>query len=511
MADSSAPLDGPDLAHGVAMAELQVGVPFSGHIGGVAVLLLRKGDTVAAVGASCPHWHLPLVGGLVVAGTLRCPFHHACFDVETGLVLSGPALDRLPTFQVSIEGDWIRVGLPKVHPPPLPATSGPSAVVIIGAGAAGAVCAETLRLEGYEGDITIVGDEGPVDRPNLSKAYLAGEAEPGWLPLRPDGFYDEHRIRVVLSDAAVGIDAANHQVRLTSNKMLDYGVLVLATGAEPRPLSIPGGDLPHVLALRTLADTDAILLRAKSAKHIVICGAGFIGLEVAASLRMRGLAVTVVAPESIPLAVVLGDDLGRYLHNLHESKGVGFRLGTQPTAVRLDSLELADGSALDADLVVFGIGVVPRVALAEAAGLTVDNGIVVDEWLCTSNANIYAAGDVARFPFRGAPVRIEHWLVAMGHARAIARTLVGRGTPYEDIPFFWSQQYDVSVSLVGHAPIWDEARVYGDLAAGTAHVVYRGGGRILAVATVGRDHLGLQVEAAMQQNDEREVEQLVSL
>lgn len=323
-------------------------------------------------------------------------------------------------------------------------------------------------------------------------------------------FYAEKRITVILGDAAVRIDPAAHQVALRSGKVLDYGALVLATGAEARPLSVPGGELPHVFSLRTLADTDAILERAKTAKRVVVCGASFIGLEVAASLRIRGLPVTVVAPEAIPLAVVLGEDIGTYLQTLHESKGVVFRLGTRPVSIGSDSIELADGTVLPADLVVFGVGVAPRVELAREGGLSVAEGVVVDEWLCTSNPDIYAAGDVARYPYEGDCVRIEHWVVAMGHGRAIARTLVGRGLPYQDVPFFWTHQYDTAVCLVGNAPDWDTAQLYGDLSAGSAAVAFRAGGRVLAVATVGREKLSLQIEAAMQDSDDTEVERLLS-
>lgn len=501
---------GPDLAAGVPFTDLVPDTPLLGHVHGTPVILVRSGDDVSAVSATCTHWHGPLAEGSVVGGSIRCPWHHACFDLQSGAVLGPPALDALTTYAVVHEGGTVRVGAERAAVTPSRPAEAPSAVVIVGAGAAGAACAEALRSEGYAGSITLASDEGPVDRPNLSKDYLAGKAEAAWIPLRPSAFYAEHDITVLTDDPVVTLEPAAHRVVLRSGRTLGYGALVLATGAEPVRLPIDGADRPHVLRLRTLADADAIIARAATARRAVVIGASFIGLEVAASLRTRGLEVAVVGPEAVPLATVLGPELGAYVRGLHAARGVRFHLGRKPTRIDDSGVTLDDGTVVAAELVVMGVGVKPRVALAEAAGLRVDRGIVVDASLRTSAADIYAAGDVARHPGATGLVRIEHWVVAMQHGRAIARTLVGRGAPFADVPFFWSQHYAVTIGYVGHAERWDDLRIDGSLEAGDATVTLREAGHIRAVITVGRDEVSLRAEAAMQRGDTAGLEAIVT-
>lgn len=510
MSEATGGLEGPDLAKGVALSDLGEGVPFVGHALGQAVLLVRQGEQVSAVGALCTHWHLALASGLVVGNTIRCPFHHACFDLQSGAVVGAPALDPLPSFDVVRDGDRVRVGelrFPAVAPHP---ARSPSSIVIVGAGAAGAACAETLRVEGYTGPITMLGDEAPVDRPNLSKDYLTGKADPAWMPLRSPSFYQDRQIALTTGDRVVRCDPLEHRVWLESGRALPYGALVLATGATASTLPIDGATLPHVLRLRSLADADAILARVGTARDVVVVGASFIALEVAASLRIRGVAVTVVAPEAVPMLAALGEEVGTYFRSIHEAKGVSFRLGRRPVRVRLDAVDLDDGSSIRADLVVLGVGVQPQTAIAEGAGLALDRGIVVDALFRTSAPDVYAVGDVARHPFGGEMVRIEHWVVAMRQGRALARGLVGRGSPYRDVPFFWSQHYDVVISVVGHAERWESAEVYGVLADGDATVAYRREGRILAVATIGRNAASLAAESAMERGDSDAVERIVA-
>jgi NAD(P)H-nitrite reductase large subunit len=285
-----------------------------------------------------------------------------------------------------------------------------------------------LRAQGYEGPITLVGDEepGPVDRPNLSKDYLGGNAPEEWIPLRTREYYQSIHVELLANDPADRIDTANRTATLRSGRVLNYGALLLATGAEPRSLTIDGVDLPHVFKLRTLADSRAIIARAAQAKQAVVIGCSFIGLEVAASLRHRGLDVTAVGPEKIPLERVLGRELGEFVRRLHEQNGVHFRLSDSPRIIRKDRVELNSGQSLEAGLVVLGVGVTPRTTLAEKAGLTVDDGIVVDENLRTSAPDVYAAGDVARYsdPISGERVRIEHWVVAERQGQAVARTML---------------------------------------------------------------------------------------
>jgi NADPH-dependent 2,4-dienoyl-CoA reductase/sulfur reductase-like enzyme len=386
-------------------------------------------------------------------------------------------------------------------------------VVIVGGGAAGAACADLLRSKGYGGPVTLVGNEepGPVDRPNLSKDYLAGTAPEEWVSLRTRDYYQSIDVEMITDDPAMRIDPSAHTTTLRSGRVLQYGALLLATGAEPRKLSIEGADLPHVHLLRTLADSKAIIAGTQHTKRCVVIGSIFIGLEAAASLRQRDLEVTVVGPDRVPLEKVLGPELGRWVQGLHEQKGVRFALGTKPRAIGTDRVELEDGQSIEADLVVVGVGVTPRTELAEECGLKVENGVVVDESLRTSGSDIYAGGDVARYPdaISGEHVRIEHWVLAERHGQAVARAILGLGDAFRDVPFFWSQHYDAVISYIGHAASWDDLELHGDLSAGDACAIYRKKGRVVALATVARDRLSLEAEAALERNDQAGLKRLL--
>ncbi len=502
--DSKAP-SGPDLEKGVRWEELREGQPLLGQAFGEAAILVRRGQDVCAVGATCTHYGGPLAEGLVVGDTIRCPWHHARFDLGTGQAVGAPALNALPCLVVERRDDLVRV-TGKREPTKPPAAPGPSSVVIVGAGPAGAACAETLRKEGYAGPVTLLADEppGPVDRPNLSKDYLAGSAPEEWIPLRGPEFYAENGITFLLGDPAVRLDPAAHSLSLASGRSLTYGALVLATGAEPRRLTVPGADGKNVFVLRTLEQSRAIIAAAASARRAVLVGASFIGLEVAASLRKRGLEVDVVGPEPVPLGRALGDEVGGFVRRVHEQNGVRFHLGSGVERISADGVELQDGRRLPADLVVTGVGVIPRTALGQAAGLQVDNGLVVDERLRTSAPDVYAAGDVARFPDAraGTHVRVEHFVVAERQGQAAARAILGRGSAYRDVPFFWSQHHDVTLGYVGHAPGWDRIATSGSLEAHDYAAFYVRGGRVLAVLAVGRDQLLLRAEAALEAGDD---------
>ncbi len=512
MGGSSGPLTGPDFARGITLSELKEGTPLLGQAEGEAVVLVRTGEEVFAVGASCSHYGAPLAEGIVAEGSLRCPWHGARFDLKTGNAVGPPALSPVACFQVEREGSTVRVRGKREAPRPAKPAVAPSSVVVVGAGAAGAACAELLRREGYEGPITLVGAEepGPVDRPNLSKDYLAGTAPEEWIPLRTADFYRELNIELVVNDPVLTLDTAARKVRLTSGRELAYGALLLATGSEPVKLSIEGAGLKHVHTLRTLADSRAIIAQAGTAKRAVVIGSSFIGLEAAASLRQRGLEVTVVGRDTAPLARVLGEELGRFLRQVHESKGVTFRLGVTPSRIDERQVTLSDGSTLPAELVVVGVGVKPRTALAEAAGLRVENGIVVDEQLRTSAPGVWAAGDVARSPYDGRPVRIEHWVVAQCQGQRAARAMLGQNKPSRAVPFFWSNHHDVAMGYIGHVERWDKLVVHGSLEARDACVAYWEGGRIRAVATIGRDRVRLLAEAAMERGDDAALETIVS-
>ncbi|HYU31179.1 MAG TPA: FAD-dependent oxidoreductase [Thermoanaerobaculia bacterium] len=504
-------LSGPDLAQGISLSDLEGGRVL-GHSGGEPVLVVRRGKEIFAIGAQCTHYGGPLAEGIIVNHTVRCPWHHACFSLRTGAAVRAPALNPVAVWRVEREGDRVRVR-EKSEPPAVPARSGPDPVVIVGAGAAGNCVAETLRNEGFEGRIVLLAPEGevPYDRPNLSKDYLAGNAPEEWIPLHPREFYDERRIEMVTA-RATAIDPAAKSVALEDGGSLSYGALVLATGADPIHLPIPGAELPHVRYLRSLADSRALVEKAKEAKRAVVVGASFIGLEAAASLRARGLEVTVVAPEERPLERVLGPELGDFIRSLHEEHGVAFRLGRKPAEVADREMRLDDGAILPADLVVFGVGVRPNVALAQAAGIEVDNGVVVDELLRTSAPNVWAAGDIARWPdpWSGERIRVEHWVVAERQGQTVGRNLLGYNERFAPAPFFWSQHYDVAIAYVGHAAKWDGIEVRGSIADRSAIVLYRKDGKIAAVASIFRDVESLEAELAMERGDAAALEKAVA-
>jgi NADPH-dependent 2,4-dienoyl-CoA reductase/sulfur reductase-like enzyme len=440
----------------------------------------------------------------VADGCVRCPWHHARFDVRTGAVRSGPALEGLARWKAEERDGVIRVtgrlegGTGDA--PHRPDAAAPEHIVIVGAGAAGTVAAAELRRCGYGGSLVMV-DPDPdasVDRPNLSKDYLAGNAPEEWIPLRSEAWWKERHVDRRRS-AARRLDAGTRSLTLADGQTVRYDALILATGAEPVRLNLPGEGPPQH-TLRTLADARRIIAAAEAGRRVVVLGASFIGLEVAAALRQRDLEVRVVAPEARPLERVLGPEVGDFVRRLHEEHGVAFHLGQTARGLVADGLELKDGTVVPADFVVMGVGVRPRVELAEQAGLTVDRGVLVNERLETSAPGVYAVGDIARYPDprTGDMVRIEHWVVAQRQARTAARNALGFTEAYADAPFFWSQHYDVPIAYVGHATDWDAIEVDGSLAHRDAAIRYRKDGRVLALATIGRDDASLRFEADLE-------------
>jgi 3-phenylpropionate/trans-cinnamate dioxygenase ferredoxin reductase subunit len=491
----------PDLTAGVPMDAVADASSLAGKVGKKDVLLVRTGGRFYAVGAHCTHYRGPLAEGLVVGTTVRCPLHHACFSLETGEALRAPALDPIACWQVE-ERDgkvFVRDRLPEAAAS-RPDT-GPASVVIVGGGAAGLAAADMLRRHGYDRPITMVSADAdpPIDRPNLSKAYLAGEAQDDWMPLWPPELYQERRVDLRLHSRAAAIDPAGRTVTLDDGTRLEFGALLLATGADPVRLPVPG-DQGQVMYLRSFADSKAIAARAANAARVVVIGASFIGLEVAASLRSRNVVVDVVAPDHVPLERIMGPEVGRFVQKIHEAHGVTFHLGQTVASIDGERVHLSGGSTLQADLVVAGVGVRPSTALAEAAGLTVDNGVVVNEFLETSAPGVYAAGDLARWPDprTGERIRVEHWVVAERQGQTAARNILGRQERFDAVPFFWSQHYDITIRYVGHVTRWDEARLDGSLDAQDAAVSYYRGGKRLAVATVSRDRENLQAEVELE-------------
>jgi 3-phenylpropionate/trans-cinnamate dioxygenase ferredoxin reductase component len=360
--------------------------------------------------------------------------------------------------------------------------------VIVGASLAGAKAAETLRAEGFVERVVLIGaeDERPYERPPLSKDYLRGEAERETVYVHPEGFYAEHDIELRLGRTAVSLNVAGRELALDDGERLRYDRLLLATGAEPRRLSIPGGELDGVLYLRSVADCDALRGRLDRGGAVVVIGAGWIGAEVAASARQRGLDVTVIDPLTVPLERVLGTEVGAVYRDIHLDHGVQMLLGTSVEAFEggtaVERVRTSDGRELECDFVVVGVGVQPRTGLAAQAGLAVDNGILVDEHLQTGAPGVFAAGDVANahHPFYGERIRVEHWANALHQGPVAARAMLGEPDVYDRLPYFFSDQYDVGMEYAGFARTWDRVIFRGDPATREFIAFWLSGNRVVA-------------------------------
>jgi NADPH-dependent 2,4-dienoyl-CoA reductase/sulfur reductase-like enzyme/nitrite reductase/ring-hydroxylating ferredoxin subunit len=503
MTQERTPPSGPDLTRGIAPDEFVEG-KLLGHVGDHDVLLVRSEDGIFAIDPLCTHYHAPLVEGLVVGNSLRCPWHHACFDLRTGEAARPPALSALGCWRVEQRDGRVFVRQKQDEPKAGSKVriDAPEKIVIVGGGAAGFAAAEMLRRQEFRGSITLLsGEEAPpVDRPNLSKDYLAGTAPEDWLPLRPHDFYAEAGIELRLGVDVASIDPGARKVATAGGETFEYDRLLLATGAEPVRLPVPGAEQPHVHTLRSLADCRTIIEAAKAARGALIVGASFIGLEVAAALRTRGIDVHVVAPEKIPMERILGAEMGAFVRALHEEHGVVFHLGDTVVAIDGRSATLKSGQVLQVDFVVVGIGVRPRLSLAQHAGLALDRGVVVDVRLETSVPGIYAAGDIARWPdpHSGESIRVEHWVVAQRQGQTAARNMLGAREIFDAVPFFWSQHYDLPINYVGHAEQWNEIEIDGDVRAKDCLVRYKRDGRVLAIASIFRDLASLRAETEME-------------
>jgi NADPH-dependent 2,4-dienoyl-CoA reductase/sulfur reductase-like enzyme/nitrite reductase/ring-hydroxylating ferredoxin subunit len=502
MAEQRAP-KGPDLSSGTPISSIADGGTLFGHVGDEQVMLARLGAEFFAVRALCTHYRGRLDRGLIVGDTVRCPLHHACFSLRTGEALRAPAFDPLSRWRVEVAGETVFVREKLTDTPPVPRPPvAPESILIIGGGAAGSAAADMIRREGYTGPVTIVSADAdlPVDRPNLSKDYLAGDAQDDWLPIWSQKNYDERNIEIVLARRATSLDPKTRTVGFNDGSKRQYGALLIATGADPVQLPIPGAPGIPVLYLRSWADGRAIVSTLGDAKRVLVIGSSFIGLEVSASLRKRNIEVDVVAPDKVPLERVMGADLGRFVQQVHESNGVRFHLGQTVAGVDGRTIKLSGGDTFDVDLIVVGVGVRPSLALAEAAGLAIDKGIVVNEYLETSAANVFAAGDNARWPdpHTGRNIRVEHWVVAQRQGQTAARNMLGRRERFDAVPFFWSRHFDMSIQYVGHAEQWDSAAVDGAIAEKNCRVTYSQAGKRLAVATIGRQRESLVAETELE-------------
>ena len=517
---------GPDFSQGVPAADIPDEGTLAGRVGDEPVLLSRLGGRLYAVGGTCTHYGAALAGGRAEGGVVRCSLHHACFDLRTGEALRAPAFAPLDRYAVEEAGALVFVrptigaGVASALPPeqaggssaqgaeePAPAATlvpaaGVGSILIVGGGAAGFACAERLRRLGYDAALTLVSadPDAPVDRPNLSKDYLAGTAPEEWIPLKDDAWYRDNRIDLRLGTEIAAIDPRGRTATSTTGESFAYDRLLLATGAEPTRLSKSAFDPERVRALRSFADARAIAERAQPGARVAILGSSFISLEAAAALRTHGLEVAIASPDDVPFEHSLGGEVGGFFQRLHEAQGVAFHLGRVAVAYDGATLRLDDGEELAADFVVAGIGVRPRTALAAEAGLDVSNGVHVDEHLETSAPGIFAAGDAALYPdpWVGGRTRIEHWVVAERQGQTAAANMLGGRERFRSVPFFWTEQYGTALRYVGHASGWDEVRVDGSIAEGKFVARYYAQGRLCASASVGRDDAALEDEVQLE-------------
>ena len=495
--------DKPDLLAGVGLDAIPDGGLLAGRIGEHDAVLVRHGTSVRALEGRCTHLGAPLAEGLVVGDELRCPWHHACFDTVSGRATRAPAFAPLLTWPVAVDGDQVRVTSVEPLPAPGPGSAenlGP--FVIVGGGAAGYAAAVALKASAPRARCIVLSEDehAPYDRTLLTKDYLDGKFGDDRLPISAVTL-DSLGVELRLATRVERIDRAGAQVVLAGGETVAYAALLLASGAEPKRLDVPGADRDHVRLLRGLDDCRAILARIHQGQRVLVLGSSFIGLETAASLRSRGVDVTVVTPETEPTKAIFGEAVSQAIMAVHREKGVAFVTGRRAVAIGASDVTLDDGTRLPADLVIVGIGVTPRTDLAEAAGLVVDDGVRVDAQLRTSDPAIFAAGDIARWPDQhsGRDIRVEHWVVAQRQGQVAALNMLGGATAFTAVPFFWTKHFDLSVRYVGHAGPEVDVVVEGSPADRDAAVWFRSGGRVEALATLGRDPLSLSYERDREQ------------
>ena len=502
----------PDLRSGIDAALAKEGEPVAGTVDGKPVVVVRSDGKLCAFAGECTHLGAPLADGIIVDGEIRCPWHHARFSVSTGEAVGGPAFRPLETYNVterdgkiSVEGDANRAD------PSGTIAQGNQKIVIIGSGGAGHACADMLARAGKGERVTILSadTDPPYDRTFCSKQYLSGKKsrKDCLLPAMGLGQAPEPTLRT--GTRVTGIDPGTRQVTIGDGESVDYDILILATGATPIVPEFAGNGRDNVKTLRSLADADDLVRSANSdAIHTVaILGASFIGLEVAAAMIAHDLQVVVIAQEKLPLASVLGSEVGQFVQSLHEDEGVTFHFERSVEKFDGKTITLDDGSEVAADLLVVGAGVSPNTGLAASAGLTLADardggGILVDQRLTTSDGSIYAIGDVAAYPDPrlGRHIRIEHWVHAERQGRYLAQALLGQEAgDFDNIPFFWSGHYGTSLRYVGHADDPADRMIDGSIDGADFAITYQEDGKDRAVLTCGRDTYSLKVEAEWEQ------------
>jgi apoptosis-inducing factor 3 len=482
--------------------ELQNGEKRQVTVGDTDILLIRLKDKFYAVGAYCTHYQAPLAEGVMHEEHLVCPWHNAYFNIVTGNQEEPPGLDSLMSYPVKVESDRVIVTVPEAtssQRTPQMASFDRNAdsrtFVIIGAGAAGIHAAQTLRVAGYQGRIVMVtqDDKLPYDRTSLSKEYFIGQVAKDEIELRSPEFYQEHQIEVRLGCTVKNVDVKTKTITFESGENLTCDSLLIATGGKPRHLEVQGADLSNIFTLRSWQDSDRILAAAENATEAVVVGSSFIGMEMASGLVQKGVKVTVVSPDALPFEKILGKELGEIFYQVHQEKGVKFHMGRKVTQIegeeKVRAVMLDNGDRIPADLVVVGIGVQPATDFISGIELyPKDRSVLVDEYLCVAE-NVYAAGDVARYPDwqTSDSIRVEHWRVAAQHGRIAAYNMAGKPTKFRGVPVFWSMQFEFPIRYVGHATEWDEIIVDGDLNQREFIAFYVKGDRVLAAASSQRD------------------------
>jgi NADPH-dependent 2,4-dienoyl-CoA reductase/sulfur reductase-like enzyme/nitrite reductase/ring-hydroxylating ferredoxin subunit len=475
------------------------------------VLLSRINGNFYALGASCTHYGGPLELGILSGERIVCPWHHACFNAKTGDVLEPPAIDSLPQYEIRIEGDDIIIKLPeKVVDRRIPRMvkhdpqSDDRTFIIIGAGAAGNAAAQGLRENGFKGRLIMITYENriPYDRPNLSKEYLQGKAEAEWMPLRSEEFFNDYGIELMRQKKVTHVDTSLKTILLDTGETLKYDKLLVATGGKARMFNVPGAELENIFTLRSYDDSDEIIKASESASRVTVVGASFIGMETAFSLTERKLPVTVIAPESVPFKHVFGEEIGRMFQKQQEENGVTFKLGVAVAKFegdgKVEAVMLENGERSRADLVVVGIGVSPATDFLNGIDLEPDGSIKVNEYFCAAQ-DVYAAGDIARFPDwrTGEHIRIEHWRTAEQQGRIAAQNMIGKQMPYDSVPYFWTTQAGLNFRYVGHVKDWDNLIIKGDVSSQEFIAFYVKNNQILAAAGNKRDKEIAAIEELM--------------
>lgn len=490
------------------------------------ILLMRVNGIFYATGAYCTHYQAPLEEGVLSADTTEdgcqgyriiCPWHNAYFQIDTGNQQEPPGLDSLPCYSVRVEGEDVIVNVPQSSSKTRTrsmAEYNPEidkrVFVILGAGAAGAHAAETLRIEGFSGRVVMITQEDqiPYDRTWLSKDYFNGKVSREQLPLRTPQFYQEHNIEVLLSKQVVHVDAKDKNITFADDENLKYDALLVATGGKPRQLNVDGADLNNIFTLRSATDTENILTAASRATQAVVIGSSFIGMEIASGLTQRGVKVTVISPD-VPFKKILGEKLGQLFKQVHEENGVVFKTGRKVTRVegngKVEAVILDNQERVPADMVVVGIGVQPATDFLEDIDLNQDKSVPVNEYLsCTTKGieALYAAGDIARFPDwrTGEDMRVEHWRIAAQQGRIAAHNMLGKSVKFQTVPVFWTMQFDFPLRYVGHAKEWDEIIVDGDLEKRKFIVFYIKDNQVLATASSKRDTESTAITELMRLN-----------